>query len=36
VTTVRGAAPAGACNRSTTGTSIRIPYTADYRFFSAL
>jgi len=29
VNTVGGSAPAGACNRSTTGTSIRIPCTAD-------
>ncbi len=34
VNTVGGVAPAGGCDRSTVGTSVRVPYTADYRFFS--
>jgi hypothetical protein len=35
VNTVGGQAPALGCNRDAIGTPIRIPYTADYYFFSA-
>lgn len=35
VGTAGGTAPAGGCDRTTIGTPIRIPYTADYYFFSA-
>ncbi len=34
VNTVGGVAPAGGCDRGTVGTSVRVPYTADYQFFS--
>jgi len=34
VNTAGGVAPAGGCDRSTVGTSTRVPYTADYHFFT--
>jgi Protein of unknown function (DUF3455) len=34
VNTVGGSAPAIGCSRSTAGMSIRVPYTADYYFYS--
>jgi len=34
VNTVGGAMPAASCTRDTTGTTARVAYTADYRFFT--
>lgn len=33
VNTVGGVAPAAGCNRNTTGTAVRVDYTADYYFY---
>ena len=35
INTVGGAAPAGGCDAAALGRSVRVPYTADYLFFSA-
>jgi hypothetical protein len=35
VNTVGGVAPAAACDAGLKGTTLRVPYTADYRFFTA-
>ena len=34
VNTIGGAAPEGDCSQSTVGTTVRIPYTADYYFLT--